>query len=143
MTESLVPLEPESCYHVYNHAVGSENIFLTEKNYVSFLLSFKSYILPYADLLCYCLMPNHFHLIVRFKTLEEISSVIKKLNDSKGFPHKRALTPEEITLYLSQQFSNYFNSYAKAFNNENYRRGTLFKRAFRRKPILSSEYMTR
>ena len=28
-----IPLEPEGYYHVYNHAVGKENLFSKEDNY--------------------------------------------------------------------------------------------------------------
>ena len=38
--------------------------FLNRENYLFYLRKVKIYILPYADILAWCLMPNHFHLMV-------------------------------------------------------------------------------
>jgi putative transposase len=98
---------------------------------------------PYADLMCYCLMRNHFHLIVRFRSYDEISDLIIKADITLVPGKLNVISDEKLTLFLSQQFSNYFNSYAKAYNMENFRRGALFKRAFRRIPIQTDDYMMR
>jgi putative transposase len=143
MSESLVILESDKCYHIYNHAVGNENIFNTDRNYQAFLKGFTIYIFPFADLLCYALMKNHFHLVVRFRSFDEISKLINKPDEFVLASKIKVISTEEIALFLSQQFSNYFNSYAKAYNNENYRRGALFKRAFRREPVLTDDYLKR
>ncbi len=141
MSEPLAPHEPDNCYHIYNHAVGNEDIFKTDKNYFSFLSGFKKYVSPYADLMCYCLMKNHFHLVVRFRSTNEISDLMNKANLSL-VPNKMvAISSEQIILFLSQQFSKYFNSYAKAFNKENFRRGALFERAFHRKAVITDDYL--
>ena len=40
------------------------HIFVADKNYHYFLKQWNKYLQPYADVLAYCLMPNHFHLMV-------------------------------------------------------------------------------
>jgi len=143
MSKALIPLEPGVSYHIFNHSVGNENIFRTDKNYLSFLKGFKTYMFPYADLMCYCLMRNHFHLIVRFRSHDEIEEFINNADKTLVNGKLKVISDEKLTLLLSQQFSNYFNSYAKAYNMENFRRGALFKRAFRRIPIQTDDYMKR
>ncbi|MEI6815144.1 MAG: transposase [Bacteroidota bacterium] len=143
MSDPLVSLQPDNCYHIYNHAVGNENIFRSDKNYQSFLAGFQKHIFPIADLLCYGLMKNHFHLVVRVRLSKEIIELINK-TDIRFHPNKIVEIPaEQIILFLSQQFSNFFNSYAKAINKENYRRGALFERAFHRKQVITDEYLKR
>jgi REP element-mobilizing transposase RayT len=74
-------MQPGKRYHLYTHANGSENFFRTEENYRYFLQRYQHFIPLVADTLAYCLMPNHFHFLVRIKTEAELISVFKnKLN---------------------------------------------------------------
>ncbi len=70
----------DSYYHVYNRGVNRRKIFIDERDFIVFLSLLKRYLgeetkhdrsgRPYPnynkqiDLLAYCLMPNHFHLLV-------------------------------------------------------------------------------
>jgi len=112
-------LEPEKYYHIYNHAVGKSDIFKSEGNYYFFLEKYKQYISPYVDTFAYCLLPNHFHIAIRVQNLT-------------GF--------KNLSGFISQQFSNFFNSYTKSFNKQQDRRGALFERPFKRKLIETDEY---
>ena len=67
-------LQSDCFYHIYNRANGNELIFLKNENYRFFLQQYKKYILPIADTFCYCLMPNHFHFLVRIKSQEQLLS---------------------------------------------------------------------
>jgi putative transposase len=69
---SHILLETGGIYHIYNHAVGWDNIFLEEENYRFFLRKLVSRISPFAEILAYCLMPNHFHLVIRIKDKKEL-----------------------------------------------------------------------
>ena len=57
-------MEPGQSYHIYNHANGRENIFLEEENYRFFPQKYAKYLGGVVDTYAYCLMPNHFHLMV-------------------------------------------------------------------------------
>src|ERR1022692_3485895 len=112
MADPKIPLEADKYFHIYNHAVGKDNLFIIDKNYTFFLLNFKDYISPFADLAGYCLMPNHFHLIVRFHSFDEIVKVFlerKIIKDTN-------IDFEMLGELLSRQFSNFFNRYAKSVN---------------------------
>jgi REP element-mobilizing transposase RayT len=61
-----------TCYHIYNRGVNRENIFIEERNYAHFLTLYTKYIVPVADTFAYCLLRNHFHLLVRTRTEEDV-----------------------------------------------------------------------
>ncbi len=139
MANPQLPLEPEEFYHVFNHANGSDNIFREDKNYHFFLRLYAAHISDIANTLAYCLMPNHFHFVIRMKPEAELwafYSKRKRLQSFRGF-----LSFERLCRLNSQQFSNLFNSYAQAFNKVYHRRGGLFISNFKRKKVTSNEYL--
>ena len=122
-------LEPEGFYHIYNRAVGSEKLFLSEFDYGQFLYKWQKYISPISVVYSYCLMPNHFHFLVQIKPLREISKTLE-------------IKEKGIGKTLSQRFSNFYNSYAKSFNMRNARKGKLFMLPFKRKHVDTDGYYT-
>ncbi|MFV0590579.1 MAG: transposase [Draconibacterium sp.] len=56
--------EKDHIFHIYNQGNNRQKLFFERENYLFFLRKIKTYILPYADILAWCLMPNHFHLMV-------------------------------------------------------------------------------
>ncbi|MBI3502949.1 MAG: hypothetical protein HY063_14250 [Bacteroidetes bacterium] len=127
----MLHLEPDFVYHIFNRGNGNEKIFLKENNYTFFLKRYKEYIFPITDTFCYCLMPNHFHFLIRIKSENEL----KLLPDSnlQGF--------QNLEGFISQQFSNFFNAYSKAFNKQQNRKGSLFMHTFKRKKITNEKYL--
>ncbi|MEQ9300891.1 MAG: transposase [Cyclobacteriaceae bacterium] len=121
-------MEPSTYYHIYNHVNGDEDLFREEENYHYFLRQWTKYIEPVAMTYAYCLMPNHFHFLIRTKT----SKVFGNLGGLDTQPSK----------IITQAFSNLFNSYTKAFNKKYSRRGSLFMPNFKKKPITSDAYLT-
>lgn len=76
-------LQPNRSYHIFNHANGFENIFTEDENYRFFLDKYNQYILPIAETYAYCLLPNHFHLVVRIRRREVLEKVFCASNFSK------------------------------------------------------------
>ncbi len=62
----------------------------------------------------YCLMDNHFHVVIKIVDDEKI---------------------------VTQSLSNLFNAYAKAFNKQNDRTGSLFEKYFKRIKIQDENYL--
>ena len=116
------PLQCGKYYHVFNRGNNREDIFAEERNYAYFLRLYARHIEPIADTFAYCLMRNHFHLLVRIKDLIG-------LLDLSGLRHP------------SQHFSNLFNAYTKAFNRTYHRTGALFQRPFGRVEVTSEAYL--
>ena len=63
-------LETEYLYHIFNQGNNSQRIFFNRENYLFFLKKTTEFILPYADILAWCLMPNHFHFMVYVHDME-------------------------------------------------------------------------
>ncbi|OGY10268.1 MAG: hypothetical protein A3H88_00210 [Candidatus Blackburnbacteria bacterium RIFCSPLOWO2_02_FULL_44_9] len=98
------------CYHVYNRGVDKRDIYLDDQDYRVFLSFIKQYLSPvepnfthplsdvtgfhpvrlrqlksfYGDveLLAYCLMPNHFHLLLRQATKDGMAEFLRALATS-------------------------------------------------------------
>ncbi len=101
----------DSFYHIYNRGNDKQNIFFHERNYDFFLQKVEKYIAPNADLVAWCLMPNHFHFLVRAN-----SSSIKIV---KELPIPINALTEGIRLLLS--------SYTKGIQKQESMTGNLFQ----------------
>jgi REP element-mobilizing transposase RayT len=132
-----IPLEPEKYYHLFNHANGMENLFLSSDNYNFFISKYIQHISPVAKTYAYCLMPNHFHFAIQIKPKEQLENYINKKftnNNAKKWQ-------SNIERFISKQFSNFFSSYTQAFNKQQNRMGSLFIPNFSRKEVASDEYI--
>lgn len=91
---------PESFYHIYNRGVAKGKIFIDQEDNQVFLNCLKIYLSPialqgeslkvspsrqlknYTDevkLHCYCLLPNHFHLLVYQRNIDSINFFMRSL----------------------------------------------------------------
>jgi len=77
-SSSTQPLLPGSYYHIYNRANGFHNLFFKKENYRYFLEKYARYTNQYIDTFAYCLLPNHFHFLIRPKTTPVILNVAMK-----------------------------------------------------------------
>ncbi len=118
-----------SHYHVFNRGINKRRIFLDDEDYSVFLNLLKRYLsrkpaLDYKkreypwlyndiELLSYCLMPNHFHLL---------------------------LYPLEETA-LTRLLKNVCGSYTKYFNKKYSRVGPLFQDRLKAKLISQDSYL--
>lgn len=96
-------------------------------DYYFFLRRYKHYVTQYVDTYAYCLMPGHFHFLVRVK-----DSVLES-EEREG----RALTP------LEKAFRDFFISYAKGINRRYHRTGSLFQYKFKRKIVSDDAHQMR
>lgn len=107
-------------FHVYNQGNNRQKLFFNEENYEYFIDKIKTYVLPYADVLAWCLMPNHFHLMLHIRKLESEINLepttkterIKKQGENRSF---------------NQSIGIALRSYARGINREQNRSGSLFR----------------
>ncbi len=122
----IQPIIEGQFYHIYNRGVNGENLFKEKKNYYYFLDQYKFYCADILETFAYCLLKNHFHMLVRVKENVEVpkrtGSGMFKLNASK-------------------QLSHFFNSYAQSINKAYNRTGPLFESPFERKLIDDENYL--
>jgi len=131
---------PDTAFHVYNHGVEKRRIFEDAQDYEKFQNYLNVYLSPpkiihekepllranlvknnlfgAADLLAFCLMPDHFHLLIFQKSANGITRLMKQ---------------------IATAYSMYFN---KKYN----RVGALFQGTFKGAPVQTAEqllYLTR
>jgi len=109
-----IPLYKNNIYHIYNRGNGKEKIYYKSENYLYFLTQYEKFISEFVDTFAFCLLPNHFHLLVRIK---------------RGEP--------EI---ISEAFRKFFISYSMSINKQQQRKGSLLQRGFKRKLIEDEKY---
>ena len=126
-----IPLESGKYYHIYNRGINGTRLFYEERNYYFFLEKYANYTTPVMDTLAYCLMGNHFHVLVKIKSETERTQVREKPSPKSKY----------ITFDPSRQLGHVFNSYAQAINKKYSRTGGLFEAAFRRKEVASETYL--
>ena len=102
-------------YHFYNRSNNEEKLFKEEKNYRFFLGRYQQLMGDLVSTLAYCLMPTHFHFIIKINTTDY--EVLKK----------------NIAVLLS--------SYTKAINNTYSRHGSLFQPRSKAKVIDDINYL--
>lgn len=119
----------EAYYHLYNRGVDKQAIFRDKEDYVVFLNLLKRYLdneptkdkkgreydwlHDEAELLSYCLMPNHYHLLI--------------------YQHE----PEAMTRLLRRVIT----SYTTYFNDKYQRVGYLFQSRFKASMITRDDYL--
>ena len=159
MSNPKIPLEPDNYFHIYNHAVGYENLFREPRNYNLFIKKIQKWIIPFCELTAYCLMPNHFHLLLRIKEFQFLLDLWKEkiykkmqlarpdlvINNQKfnniDDTELRILRSTVVDKLINEQFSHCFNSYVQTYNKAYSRGGSLMKESFNRKKIESDEYL--
>ena len=120
MSHYHIPLIPGKTYHVLSHAIGNEQLFRQVTNYQFFLSRFQKYLSPVAHTLSYCLLPNHFHCMLRIKDESVIKEHFYQVKKKKTF------MPELAPEFIMERISNLLNSYTKAYNKMYNRKGVPF-----------------
>ena len=138
-TNYWAALEPGGIYHIYNRCVDGALLFYSPDNYHFFLRQWKKYILPYSETMAYCLMPNHFHFLVRIKDINV------ELTAEEGTVAGRDFTNGIIAghQFIEDQFKRFFSGYSLALNKQQSRRGNLFSKRFKRIIIRSEPQLFR
>lgn len=137
MADAKIPLEEGKFYHIYNRGIDGTNIFRTPDNYTHFLNLYAKHCEIVVETYAYCLLGNHFHLLIRVRENLPTYAVL--------YPNLR---PEQITEKSKQiidparQFSHFFNAYAQSFNKATKRTSSLFEENFERKCVNSDSYFS-
>lgn len=122
------PLLPSRYFHIFNRGTNGRKVFFERENYFYFLRQYSKYVTPYVYTYAYCLLPNHFHLLVRIKDEDAIVQLKE--------------CPRPMYWYVSNAFSSWIKSYTQAVNKRYAATGPLFERPFKRIEIDSDEYLT-
>ena len=113
MRSSLTPHDAESFFHVVNHSIDGRNLFYDEGDYRTYLTMFKAAIGADLTVIAYCLMPNHFHFLLRQNVANAMSTLFE-------VSHKR---------------------YARYFNKKHGFKGTIFRSRLNHKEVTNEKYL--
>ncbi|KKR22838.1 MAG: hypothetical protein UT53_C0032G0006 [Candidatus Yanofskybacteria bacterium GW2011_GWD2_39_48] len=120
----------DGIYHIYNRGNDKINIFKNSEDYSFFTFRIRQYLFPEESLsipgsrivplpdksfslLCYCLMPNHFHMMIRQNTELPISALMLRL----------------------------MTSYSKYFNTKYKRVGHVFQDRYKQVPVIGNKQL--
>jgi REP element-mobilizing transposase RayT len=132
MATQRIQLFPRKVYHFYNHANGNDNLFRNKGNYHYFMKKYAEYLSSVFDTFAYCLLPNHFHFLIRVKDEKTIAELL----NPKGFE-------KPLGFMLAHRVGSFQNAYAKAFNKQQNRKGSLFMQSFGRRLVEDERYYLR
>lgn len=128
-----IEFNTDQVYHICNHGLDDKDIFLDQDDIQRFLLllvlfneeepsggifelnqpcnQLRHQVSKLVEIVCYCLNPNHFHLLLKQRLDKGIEKFMQKVG----------------------------NGYAKYYNNRYKRAGPLFRGPFRAFPVASNE----
>lgn len=114
-------IDQPGIYHIYNRGNFRQRLFFEDRHYKYFLTKCHLYLKPKAEILAWCLMPNHFHFLVY---VTEISL--------------EPITVGGITMpAITNGFRLLQSAYAKGLNKEQGRTGNLFQQKTKAKLVSS------
>ena len=114
MARRTIQFLPENYYHIYNRGNNQQEIFLEDENYRHFLKRLVHYYnIASIEVVAFCLMPNHYHLLI---------TLVREIN-------------------FSNIMRSFTTSYVKSFNGWHKRVGHFFQGDFQARQIDSTEYL--
>ncbi len=143
--------EQDHIYHIYNQGNNKQKIFFIKENYYFFINKIKTNVLPFADILAWCLTPNHFHIMAYVNYPEIIAGVI---GNSTG--HSRSKTvgvtdnstgharshPDSSRRSFNNSIGIMLRSYTRAVNIQENRSGALFREETKAECLTNSSGVT-
>ena len=155
--EKTMQFYENQLFHIYNQGNNKRQIFFSDDNYLFFLWKMRTYLLPFGDLITWCLMPNHYHwqFYVRrvemerklfFQKVDEVEwqrrqkkygAKARKVN--RG--HLRNKNASEA-ISLNEAIGTLESGYGRAINRANNWSGRLFKDKCQAKDGWIDEFVT-
>lgn len=117
---------PNNIYHIYNRGNNSQAVFLDRDNYLFFLNKIRKHLYPLVNILAYCLMPNHFHLMV----------YVSNKHSRGDLKSPRELDP----FIINNAIAVILRSYTRAINKKHNRTGSLFQEQTKAKKLSKNNH---
>jgi len=133
----LARFYPGGYFHVYGRTNNREPLYRNDDQRQFFLEKYAQYLGDYVDTFAWCLMENHFHLLIRVKDENHLLQYITGIPELMRTAAQQQFleTPpidRDYHTVLERQFTRLFTTYAMRVNAEQKRSGNLFYRPFKR-----------
>lgn len=143
---NLARLTPDFTYHIFNRTNHKELLFRENYDRVHFLHLFRHFVAAYVDSYAYCLLPNHFHFLVRLKSEDSILATATAVAPFlRTVPQEKLVSAKEeerdYHAVVERQFKRMFTAYAMYFNRKYKRKGNLFYRPFKRVSVKNEVHL--
>lgn len=147
----------DQLFHIYNQGNNKTEIFFSDENYSYFLWKMKAYLLPFGDLVSWCLMPNHFHwqFYVNRTEIErfELRKHVNKTEEERRAQDKKSIyfgpkyrgeykANDENPISLNESIGILMRSYTNAINRAYGRTGSLFRQGCKAKCGWLNQFIT-
>jgi len=148
---------PNQLFHIYNQGNNRQTIFFTDENYDYFLWKLQAYFLPFGDIIAYCLIPNHFHLLffvnrveverkILWANIDKIESYRRKIkyaNHAKEINASASRNANENSIVtLNESIGICQKAYTRAINQEKKWTGSLFRKECKAKDGWIDEFIS-
>lgn len=71
------------CYHILNRGNQKQDIFIEDEDYAKYLELLKHYKRKFwYRVFCYCLMPNHIHILIQPRETSELPLIMQGLSQT-------------------------------------------------------------
>lgn len=137
-------------FHIYNQGNNKETLFYNDQNFEFFLWKMKAHLLPFGDMVAYCLMNNHFHWLFFVKEIEIERKKYWKHIDSIEYQRRTAKQENNVweniqrrkmkrvadplsLITLNSAIGDLQRGYTRALNKERGRSGSLFRHRWKAK----------
>lgn len=135
---------PTQLFHIYNQGNNKETLFYDDHNFQYFLWKMKAHLLPFGDIVAYCLMSNHFHWLFYVRDIEierkdywnQLDQVEYLRRTAKGESNiwesiqrrkLKRVADSRDTITLNNAIGDLQRGYTRALNKERGRTGSLFR----------------
>ena len=119
-------------YHIYNKVISETILFRDDSDYQDFLIRYKKYFGHYFYTIAYCLIPNHFHFLVKVRDSFDDHISSENTNASKKYLNDQ----EPLNFFLENQLSRMFSGVSLRYNKKYNRTGPLFKEGIKRVQLI-------
>lgn len=120
--------EPDCFYHIYNRSYSKGQVFFRPENYDYFVRKL-SQLGELASVVAYCLMPNHFHLMIYVA------------DGAPALTRQTAPSGQTGMQSLARKIGTTLSSYTQAINKQEKRTGSIFQPKSKALALVSDHHL--
>jgi REP element-mobilizing transposase RayT len=136
MVNRSIVFQKDTFYHIFNRGCDKQQLFFEARDYERFynnIARFREFC-PHIRIFAWCVLPNHFHLLLMESESDRWNSYPQDTNSKKA---------EQISLFmqkLQQAYAAFFNTkYGEKIKKA---KGPVFEGRFKAKEVVNEAYLS-